>query len=159
MSQMSQKLAHGAQIGGSGLQGPTAQDNPCHCFTLRRAARAISRQYGEVMGGLGLKHTQFSLLAILAHAPQHSITSLAEILGLERTSLTRTLRPLESEQLVERTEEGFKRQKAVRITRKGLELYRQGLPLWNTAQRNLTEKLSPKELRQLHALLAKVQAG
>ena len=137
---------------------PNPQGNPCHCFALRHAARSISRQYTEVMGGLGLKPTQFSVLSVLAQAQQSSITSLADILGLERTSLTRTLRPLENEKLVERTEEGFKRQKAIRITAKGLSKYQQCLPLWSTAQQNLVQKLTPKELEQLHTLLAKVQA-
>jgi DNA-binding MarR family transcriptional regulator len=105
------------------------------------------------MGPIGLKHTQFSLLAILSYGEQQSISTLAELLGLERTSLTRTLRPLESQRLVERTDEGYRRQKMIRITAAGMEKYEQGLPLWQAAQARLNARLTGDERAQLHALL------
>ena len=132
---------------------PSPADNPCHCFALRRAARTVSREYSEVMGPIGLKHTQFSLLAILSYGEQQSISTLAELLGLERTSLTRTLRPLESQRLVERTDEGYRRQKMIRITAAGMEKYEQGLPLWQAAQARRNARLTGDERAQLHALL------
>lgn len=109
------------------------------------------------MGPIGLKHTQFSLLAILSRGEQKSISLLADLLGLKRTSLTRTLRPLENVKLVERADEGYRRQKMIRITAAGLEKYRQSLPLWRKAQARMSARLTSAEKDQLHSLLSRAQ--
>lgn len=128
--------------------------DPCHCFALRRAARAVSREYAEIMGETGLKHTQFSLLAILAEGGQHSISDLADIVGLERTSLSRTLRPLQNEGLVDVASEGYRRKREVSITAVGKARFEAGLPLWRKAQARFAEKMGTENIQSLRSLLA-----
>ncbi len=62
----------------------------CHCLAARRRARAITRHYEAKLRRHGLRATQFSILAALALAGPMPTGRLAELLGLERTTLTRS---------------------------------------------------------------------
>ena len=61
----------------------------CRCLAARRNARAITRHFEAKLRRHGLKATQFSLLASLALTGPKPMRDLAELLGLERTTLTR----------------------------------------------------------------------
>ena len=68
---------------------------PCACANLRRAARAVTRGYEAALKGTGLTPTQHTLLQaldLLGLSPQGA---LGELLAIDSTTLTRTLRPLE----------------------------------------------------------------
>ena len=121
------------KIGGGGGVAELA-DDPCSCFYLRRAARLVTRQYAETMKSTGLKSGQFSILASLSLKSTQSITELAERMGLERSSLSRTLCPLEKDGLINITEEQEKGRRFVEITKQGRATYKKALPLWNEAQ-------------------------
>src|SRR5262245_41728477 len=68
----------------------------CFCSALRRAGRAVTQHYEAAFRGTGLRATQFTILATLAQTEPMTMSELADLLGLERTTLTRNLRPLES---------------------------------------------------------------
>ena len=72
----------------------------CICTHLRRAARGVSRHYDEALEGFGINVAQFSLLRHLRRLDQPSISTLAEAMGLDRSTLGRNLRVLEAEGLV-----------------------------------------------------------
>src|SRR5919199_1509329 len=68
----------------------------CYCFGLRRAARIVTQHYDRHLRPAGLRATQFTILATLAQTGPMPLSRLARRLGLERTTLTRNLRPLEA---------------------------------------------------------------
>jgi DNA-binding MarR family transcriptional regulator len=68
------------------------------------------------MRDTGLQATQYSILAMLSDGERLSISELADDLGLERTSMSRTLRPMEREGLVALSSEGFRRKRAIELT-------------------------------------------
>lgn len=131
----------------------TPADDPCSCFYLRRAARLVTRQYAETMKSTGLKSGQFSILATLSHRGTQTITDLADRMGLERTSLSRTLRPLEKDGLVSISEEGEKRRRFVELTKQGRATYKKALPLWNEAQSQYKKQLGARDMKVLKDLL------
>ena len=131
----------------------TPADDPCSCFYLRRAARLVTRQYAETMKPTGLKSGQFSILATLSRQGTQTITELAERMGLERTSLSRTLRPLEKDGLIHITEEQEKRRRFVELTKQGRATYKKALPLWNEAQTQYKNQLGAKDMKILKDLL------
>lgn len=133
------------------LQNP--QDDPCSCFYLRRAARLVSRQYADTMKAAGLKSSQFSILSILTFNEQLTITELAAKMGLERTSLSRNLRPMEKDGLIAVSDERDHRRRYIKLTRQGKATYRKALPLWNQAQQELRQQLGAEDLKQLKSLL------
>jgi DNA-binding MarR family transcriptional regulator len=131
----------------------TPADDPCSCFYLRRAARLVTRQYAEAMKPTGLKAGQFSILATLSHQGAQTITELAERMGLERTSLSRTLRPLEKDGLISVSDEGEKRRRFVELTKQGKAIYKKALPLWNKAQSQYKKQLGAQDMKVLKDLL------
>ena len=72
----------------------------CACSAARRKSRELTRFYDETMRGSGVRISQFSLLATLVQTGPMAATRLAGFLGLERTTLTRNLRPLLRDGLV-----------------------------------------------------------
>ena len=125
----------------------------CTCFYLRRAARTISREYDRWLKPTGLKTTQFTLLSVASATGPLSITDLAAQLGMERTSLTRNLRPLEERGLIAVSPEGWKRTRLVELTDAGREILNQALPLWGQAQQAVTERMGAESAEELRKLL------
>jgi DNA-binding MarR family transcriptional regulator len=58
--------------------------------------------------------------------------------------LTRNLHPLEKEGLVTRGIEGWRRSRALTITKKGRACLREALPFWSRAQQALKKKLGDR---------------
>jgi DNA-binding MarR family transcriptional regulator len=123
----------------------------CVCSGIRRAARAVTRHYQRHMRGTGLRGTQFSILVALINAGPSPIGRLANRLGVERTTLTRNLKPLELKRWVKISVEEDRRLRLVAITAAGRAVARAALPGWRAAQASVGPKL--KELR-LGELLA-----
>ena len=106
----------------------------CACFNLRKAARAVTQLYDEVLAPSGLRGTQFSVLAVVSAAGAATMTELADTLVMDRTTLTRNLKPLLDRGLVERGEGEDRRQRPIAITPAGRDALGQALPLWEKAQ-------------------------
>jgi DNA-binding MarR family transcriptional regulator len=101
---------------------------------MRRASRAITHHYDAELRSSGLRNTQFTLLATLAQTGPMSMIRLAAFLSLERTTLTRNLKPLLRDGLVALREEKDGRVRAIAITEKGETTARNAYPLWKKAQ-------------------------
>src|SRR5262249_58169002 len=67
----------------------------CTCFRVRQAARRVTQLYDHFLAGAGLRITQYSLLANLRQAGPLTMTELARRMAMDRTTLTRNLRPLQ----------------------------------------------------------------
>lgn len=122
---------------------PTERDiiEQCACTRVRVAARAVTRHYDDALRPSGLRATQFAVLVAIALDGAISITALSTLLGMDRTTLTRNLRPLERERLVEIGPEGWRRSRTLAITRKGQAAIEKATPLWTKAQQALKRKL------------------
>ena len=116
----------------------------CACLKVRMAARAVTRTYDDVLRPSGLRATQLSVLAAVGIDGAMSIAALASFLGMDRSTLTRNLRPLQKEGLVKVGVEGWRRSRTLEITGKGRSRLRAALPLWETAQQLLMSKLGAR---------------
>jgi DNA-binding MarR family transcriptional regulator len=127
----------------------------CSCAALRRASRAASQHYDAALQPLGLKVTQFTLLASLARlgatrpASGLALSRLAELLVVERTTLTRNLKPMESRGLVLITPDEDQRRKRISITKAGEALFEEALPHWTEAQTRFLESLGKARWKRL----------
>lgn len=123
----------------------------CACFKVRQASRLITKAYDEAMRPLGLKATQFTMLTAAALSDGRvSLTDLAEKLGMDRSTFSRNLGPLEREGLVELCDDGFGRARAVRLTEAGKERYAEAVPLWQGAQDDLKTALGEEGWLSFH---------
>lgn len=119
----------------------------CVAFQTRKAARVVTRFYDEALRPVDLKITQFTLLVAIKVTRPESITELADILGLERTTLTRNLAVLERSGLVDISEEDNSRSRTMAVTVKGLERLIKAYPLWEEAQKKVEASLEDEELQ------------
>ena len=106
----------------------------CHCLAARRRARELTRFYEERLRPHGLRATQFSILAVLAQTGPTLITDLAELLGLERTSLTRSANVMEREGWIEDAPSDDGRERPLQLTDGGREKVEAAFPAWKEAQ-------------------------
>jgi DNA-binding MarR family transcriptional regulator len=125
----------------------------CTCGRLRMASRRVSRIYDRHLAPAGVGIAQFGLLATILSNDGASVTTLAAILEMERTTLTRNLQPLEREGLLRIDQGADQRTRAVRITDAGRAVLKKGRPLWLEAQRAIETSLGPQHLAALHECL------
>ena len=137
------------------MRKPAAQElvADCACHKVRMAARAVTRAYDDALRALGLRATQYAVLVAIGNEGAMSITALAEVLGMDRTTLTRNLGPLAKEGLVAVGVEAWRRSRAVEITKKGRARLREALPLWEQAQATLKGKLGDRNWISVHNTL------
>jgi len=131
----------------------TALINECACLKVRTAARSVTRLYDDAFRPVGLRATQLSVLVAVAFGEAVSIASLSRLLGMDRSTLTRNLRPLEANGLVSLGPEGHHRSRTLRITTKGEQLVRKALPIWEKTQEKLREELKNPHWTNFHAEL------
>jgi len=130
---------------------------PCVCAQVRRVARKLSSFYDAVLAAEDLTVTQFSLLANIARAGHLSHTSLAEKVGMDRTTLTRNLQPLIRAGWVTVGTGEDRRQHLVRLTTEGKRKLARSSPLWEEAQRQFLARIGSESLQQLRATLSSVE--
>ncbi|KTC33860.1 MAG: MarR family winged helix-turn-helix transcriptional regulator [Pseudomonas sp.] len=125
----------------------------CLCTNLRRAARGVSKFYDGALDGFGINVAQYSLLNNLLRLDQPSISSLAEAMGLDRSTLGRNVRVLEAAGLLQLTEGDDQRNRLVQLTEAGHERLAAALPAWEAAQQRLIDRLGVQKRETLLALL------
>ena len=124
----------------------------CTCFKLRKLTRAMSRLYDQQLAMVGLKTTQYSVLANAARAAL-PVAELAELLGLERTTLTRNLKPLTDAGWVELKSGRDSRQRIVTITAAGRAKVKQAYVVWRRAQTEFEQLMGRDTVYALHRQL------
>jgi DNA-binding MarR family transcriptional regulator len=138
---------------------PASLLGPCACSQVRRLARKLSAHYDAILSPEGLTITQYSLIVNIERAGQLSHTFLAEKVGMERTTLTRNLRPLIRAGWVAVAAGKDRRQHLLQITETGKRKLIQSLPLWEQAQSQFLSKIGSQSLQELRALLALAESA
>ena len=128
----------------------------CTCALIRRSARQITQVYDAALRDAGLRITQYSILANLERLESASITDLADALVMDRTTLTRNLRPLQRDGLVRLEDGPDNRSKALVLTARGRELLKRARPLWRGAEKALRRKVGDEDIDALRSLLGRV---
>ena len=124
----------------------------CTAARLRKLTRRVTAFYEHHMRSTGLKLSQFSLLAQLSAAPQ-TLTALADHMEIDRTTLTRNLRPLIERGLVAESSGTDARQRFFALTPAGAQLRTQARKHWRQAQRALETNLGADFVANLHTQL------
>lgn len=113
----------------------------CCCFNLRKVTRAVTQFYDRHLEPADIRATQFTLLLTLADATGKTLTEMAEGLVMDRTTLTRNLKPLERAGFIATVKLADRRSKGYMLTDKGREAIEKGVPLWKKAQHQIVGQL------------------
>src|SRR5437773_10852386 len=129
----------------------------CNCLALRQAARHVTQFYDQCLAPTGLRTTQFSILAKLKWLGPMTINALARELVMDRTTLGRTMLPLERDGLIA-IRDGIldRRSKELAVTKAGTERLRRAAKLWVAAQKEFEERFDPRRAADLRGLLGEV---
>jgi DNA-binding MarR family transcriptional regulator len=132
----------------------------CNCFALRSAARHISQFYDQLMAPVGLRITQFSILAKLNRLGPMTINALAENMVMDRTTLGRNVLPLERDGLITiEPSASDRRAKELRLTKAGEKRLQQALGAWSHAQERFETSFGIRRAAELRAMLRAVAAS
>lgn len=122
----------------------------CAGWNSRLAARRITQFLDREVADSGLTASQLGLLARIASAADDTLGALAKRSGLEQSTLSRNLRTLEGEELIEiAIVEKDLRRRAVWLTETGARRLEAAIPLWRKAQAKLAEAMSPALAKKL----------
>lgn len=103
----------------------------CLCFAAQRAARALARRFDEAFRPLDLTNGQFSLLMSLNRPEPAAMGAIADFLGVDRTTLTANLKPLERRGLVAiAADPEDRRSRRLSLTPAGHRLLIAAVPVW-----------------------------
>ena len=131
----------------------------CACANLRKAARAVTQLYDEALRPAGVLATQLPLLMTTRQFEPVTVNQLAEATVMDRTTLTRNLRPLQRDGLIRIAPGKDRRVREVSLTRKGHTALAQAYPLWQAVQARVAERMGAERLQHLVAeLTATVEA-
>lgn len=129
----------------------------CLCLHVQRAARALARRFDEALRPIGLTSGQFSLLMSLNRPAPPAMKDVAELLAMDRTTLTAALKPLHRNGWVKiAPDKDDRRSKRLSLTGEGAAILASAYPIWKKTHITLEKKLSDggKTLRrELMALL------
>lgn len=125
------------------------QSLPCYCATLRQAARAVTALYEEVLGDSDLPATQYTALQVLKIAPKLTTTELADVIGIDQTTATRTLALIRKSGLAIDVPGTDRRERRWALTAAGEATWRKLAPKWEAAQKAFEKRLGHSEAAAL----------
>ena len=131
----------------------------CACGNLRAATRAITQFYDQAFQPIGLGAPQVSVLGAIDWVGEGAIISeVAKFLTMDRTTLTRNLKPLLSQGLVRIHKGKDQRTRRLSLTAKGRETLVRAIPLWEKAQAQVVQKLGPERFSSLLTDLSTIKS-
>ena len=135
---------------------PTGGLADCTNFALRKASRAMTQVYDQALAPSGLKITQFPVLVTASQQGPLPVARMAETLVMDRTTLSRNLKPLVRAGWVEMVPGRDQRERLVQITPAGQATLKAALPLWRQAQVDIHASLGKTVWQRLMRDLATV---
>ena len=128
----------------------------CACATLRETSRTLTQLYDQAFKPSGLLTTQYIVLIAIQKAEPATIGQLAKSMAMDRTTLTRNLKPLEKSGLIVSRRGDDPRTHVVSLTPKGKAALQRAFPLWVKLQSHVAGTLGAKRFKRLLSDLKKV---
>jgi DNA-binding MarR family transcriptional regulator len=125
------------------------QSLPCYCATLRQAARAVTTLYEAVLADSGLHATQYTVLQVLKRVSNLTTTEVADAIGIDQTTATRTLALVRKSGLVAAVPGSDRRERRWVLTPAGETTLRKLNPAWEAAQQAFENRIGRAEAAAL----------
>ena len=139
-------------------EAPAPPPSLCTCFRLRKLSRLVTQRYDRELAVAGINLNQYSILRRAARMPQ-TVGALAREIGMDRTTLSRDLKPLIAAGWIElASSDEDARAKLVRVKPAGKRLLERAQPLWRKAQDEIGARLGATAVAALHSHLDRAMA-
>ncbi len=126
----------------------------CACANLRRATRLVTQAYDAALRPVGLRATQFTMLAVLGKRGQMRQSDFADVLGMDGTTLTRNLQPLLKKDWIRIDRDEDQRVRLISLTEPGRALLDTAVPLWREVQGQFQTGLGKTQMTALLSTLS-----
>lgn len=124
----------------------------CYCRDLRYITSQVTRLYDQRLKEVGITCQQYSALVHIRSMEPVSVTELSRKMGLDRTSLSRNLKIMEKNYLIE-DQEGAGRSRRIMLSGHGKKILAQAQIAWKRAQTDFEQLLSREQMEHLHELI------
>ncbi|WP_415923936.1 MarR family winged helix-turn-helix transcriptional regulator [Streptomyces sp. ID05-47C] len=131
-------------------------DSECYASSARIATRQLTHRYDNALRPVGITIAQFSMVRRLARLDRATLSAWADSVRLDRSTVGRNARVLESLDLVQRSTGRDRREHIFSITDHGRRVLADALPLWRAAQAELEAEMGEQRAQELRALLHSV---
>jgi DNA-binding MarR family transcriptional regulator len=128
----------------------------CAAFNFRRAARAVTRLYDQALEPSGVRSTQFAILVAVKKGELTPVGELGRVLGIDSTTMTRSLRLLTKQGLLAVSHRREKRQRFVSMTARGEEVLARAIPVWREMQARFVNTIGEPYWRELRGELERL---
>jgi DNA-binding MarR family transcriptional regulator len=154
------KCLHRRQVGDGEMSSDfQAGTGVCNCLAVRQAARHVTQFYDQFLAPLGLRTTQYSILAELARQGPMKVNALARELVMDRTTLGRNILPLERDGLIAIVPgRSDRRTKDLHLTDAGAARLRKASKGWAEAQTRFEAAFGVQRATELRELLRAVSS-
>lgn len=139
-----------------GMVAMQQEASVCNCLAVRQAARHVTQLYDRHLAHVGLRATQYSILARLARLGPLSINELAALMVMDRTTTGRAIRPLQRDGLIAITPGRDERTRVVRLTQAGKKRVKAAAAHWRTAQQEFERAYGAGDAAKLRSALAQI---
>jgi DNA-binding MarR family transcriptional regulator len=129
---------------------------PCLCASFRRASRLMSQIYEDALRPTGLRVTQFTVLQTLSLAGEVTQRQLGQMLGMDSTTLTRTLTIMSRQGWIAKRRGDDRREWRMRLSQEGEAQFKLAHPYWQKAQDQLTDRFGSQLSANLMTLTNEV---
>jgi DNA-binding MarR family transcriptional regulator len=128
----------------------------CACFNFRKASRSVTQLFDQILAPTGLRSTQLVILITSQLLGPSSIARLARELVMDRSTLTRNLKPLMNLGLLHFAQGDANKHKAVELTVEGQAALIRSAPYWEQAQTHLVNKFGSEDWNRIMADLGAI---
>ena len=130
----------------------------CYCLKIRRANADVVSFYDKSLKESGVTIQQFSLLLNISKAEKGTLSELAEMAELDRSTLARNIKPLLSKKLVYDAKPHGARDSKLTLTDDGKKTLKLTQKLWENAQKNLSHALGEVGIAELEKVLKTLES-
>jgi DNA-binding MarR family transcriptional regulator len=130
----------------------------CTCLGLRRAGRMATQIFDAHLQPAGLTIGQFGIMTQIYGSslsrPPLTMKELSNAIGMDPTTLNRTLKPLEASKLIGTApDDRDRRARCIHLTKTGRKRLEQAMPLWRAADKELRRTMGVETSLALSGLL------
>ncbi|GAB5374323.1 MAG: MarR family transcriptional regulator [Acuticoccus sp.] len=131
---------------------------PCTCLRLRRIARQITSVYDTALEPHGVSIVTYAVLSALTRQAPMTLSTLADSVGTDRTTLSRTVERMRCADLVAACPGDDRRERRLSLTPHGKATFDRARKSWLETATQLEERYGGARLSSLHGLLADLEA-
>ncbi|WP_417334321.1 MarR family winged helix-turn-helix transcriptional regulator [Halarcobacter sp.] len=128
-------------------------------YRLIRSSNSVVNSLNKILSAYDIAIEQRATLEIIKYEPNVNQTKIAQLLGKDKTTISRSLNSLEKKELITRESDtqNDKRSNKIKLTKKGERILEETLPYVNDFREGLNSKISEKEHKLFFEILDKLE--